>query len=202
MAAVEVVGGGCRRGVKPGRGAICGGAPSVAVDVHLQDGRVVDQAVDGGDGDGLIGEDAVPGAEGLVGGDGETAGLVASGDELEEDGCLGLVLLGVGDVVEDDQVEAVELIQGSLEREVAPRGLELLNEISGSGVEDAPTGFDESVADGAEEVRLACARVADGDEVGAGLDPVAGGERLDAGAGYTGQGLEVEGSQGLAAGQA
>ena len=68
----------------------------------------MDEPVDGGDGDGLVGEDAVPGAEGLVGGDGEAAGLVAPGDELEEDGGLGLVLLGVADVVEDDQVEAVE----------------------------------------------------------------------------------------------
>ena len=163
---------------------------------------MVDQAVDGGDGDGLIGEDAVPGAEGLVGGDGETAGLVAPGDELEEDRCLSLVFLGVGDVVEDDQVEAVELGERGLEGEIAAGGLELLYEIGGAGVEDAPTGFDEGVADGAEEVRLACARVADGDEVGAGLDPVAGGERLDAGARDAREGLEVEGGQGLAAGQA
>ena len=79
---------------------------------------MVDEPVDGGDGDGLVGEDAVPGAERLVGGDGEASGLVAPGDELEEDGGLGLVLLGVADVVEDDQVEAVELREGGLEGEV------------------------------------------------------------------------------------
>ena len=78
-----------------------GFASAIAVDVHLQDGRMVDQPVDGGDGDGRVGEDAVPGTEGLVGSDGETAGFVAPGDELEEDGCLGLVLLGVADVVEE-----------------------------------------------------------------------------------------------------
>ncbi len=84
---------------------------------------MVDQPVDGGDGDGGIGEDAIPGAEGLVGGDGKAACLVAPRDELEEDGCLGLVLLRVADVVEDDQVEAVELAQGGLEGEVASRRL-------------------------------------------------------------------------------
>ena len=83
----------------------------------------MDEAVDGGDGDGLVREDPVPGAEGLVGGDREAAGLVAPGDELEQHGGLGLVLLGVGDVVEDQQVELVELGERALEGEVAPGGL-------------------------------------------------------------------------------
>jgi hypothetical protein len=91
----EVVAGGCRCAVSQCGGSVGGSAASIAVYVHLEDGRVVDQPVDGGDGDGLIGKDAVPGAEGLVGGDGEASGLVAPGDELEEDGGLGLVLLGV-----------------------------------------------------------------------------------------------------------
>jgi len=93
----------------------------------------MNEAVDGGDGDGSlwgcgvptapqgIREDAFPGAEWLVGGDGEAAMLVAPGDQLEEDGALGLVLLRVGDVVvrgrgdpaprgsEDQEVELVEL---------------------------------------------------------------------------------------------
>ena len=56
---------------------------------------MVNEPVDGGDGHRLIGEDAVPGAEGLVGGDGEASGLVAPGDEFEEDGALGLILLGL-----------------------------------------------------------------------------------------------------------
>lgn len=44
----------------------CGGAPSVAFGVHLKDGRVVDETVDGGDSDSLLGEDSVPCAEGLI----------------------------------------------------------------------------------------------------------------------------------------
>ncbi len=112
----------------------------------------MDHAVDSGDGDGLIGEDLVPGAERLVGRDGEASGFVAPGDQFEEHGALGTVLLRVGDVVEDDQVELVELGEGGLERQVAPRGLKPLHHVPGAGAEDM--GF-------------AHARVADGNKVGA-----------------------------------
>jgi len=81
----------------------------------------MNEAVDGGDGDGLVGEDAFPGAEWLVGGDGEAAVLVASGDEFEGDGALGLILLRVGDVVEDQEVELVELGPGCLTGGAASR---------------------------------------------------------------------------------
>lgn len=101
-----------------------------------------------------------------------------------------MVLLGVADVVEDDQVEAVELGERRFKVEVAAGGLELLREIGGAGVEDAPADFDERVGDCAEDVGLSGAAVADGDQVGAGLDPVAGGERLDAGAGTLGKVLK------------
>ena len=115
---------------------------------------MVDEPVDGGDGDGLVGEDAVPCAEGLVGGDGEAAGLVAPCDEFEEDGGFSLILPGLADVVEDDQVEAVELRERGLEGKFAPGGLELLHEVGGAGVEDAPAGLDEGVANGAQEMRF------------------------------------------------
>ena len=62
---------------------------------------MVDEPVEWGDGDGVVGEDLVPGAERLVGCDGEASGLVAPGDEFKENGALGLVLLSIGDVVEE-----------------------------------------------------------------------------------------------------
>lgn len=65
---------------------------------------MVNEAVDCGDGDSLVGEDLVPGAEGLVGRDGEASGLVAPCDQLEEDRALGLIFLGIGDVIEDDEI--------------------------------------------------------------------------------------------------
>ena len=48
---------------------------------------------------------------------------------------------------------------------------------------------------------FARARVADGDEVGAGLDPIPCRQGLDPGPGHPGQGLEVEGGHGLSTGQ-
>ena len=52
-----------------------------------------------------------------------------------------------------------------------------------AGVKDAVPGLDEGVADGAQDVAFARARVADSDEIGTCLDPVACGQRLDAGPG-------------------
>lgn len=42
---------------------------SVALDVHLEDGGVMDEAIDDGEGHRLVGEDFAPFTEGLVGGD-------------------------------------------------------------------------------------------------------------------------------------
>jgi len=164
---------------------------------------VVNEPVDGGDGDGGVREDPIPGAEGLVGGDGEAAALIAPCDQLEEDGRLGLVLVGVGDVVEDDEVELVELGERGLEGEgeVAAGGLQPLHEVRGSRVKDAMAGFDEGMADGADEVGLAGTGVADGDEFGAGLELIAGGERFDPTFRHMRQSREVEGGEGLAAGE-
>jgi len=72
-----------------------------AFGIHLKNSRVVDEAVDCGDGHGLVGEDLIPAAEGLVGRDGDAAIFIAPGDQFEEDAGFGLVLVGVGDVVEE-----------------------------------------------------------------------------------------------------
>jgi hypothetical protein len=196
------VGGGCRCRDSLFVLAVFGGAVSVAVDVHLEDGCVVDEAIDGGDGDGLVWKDAFPGAEGLVRGDGEAAGFVSAGDEFEEYGALGLILLGVGDVVEDQEVELVESGARGIEGEVAAGGLELLHEIGGSGVEDTEASLDQGVTDSVEDVRLAGAAVADSDQVGAAVDPVSGGEGFDPTSGHGAQSLKVEGCEDLAARQA
>jgi hypothetical protein len=59
----------------------------------------------------------------LVGGDGDAAIFVAPSDQFEEDAGFGLILVGVGDVVENDQVELVEFGQGRLEDKIAAGGL-------------------------------------------------------------------------------
>lgn len=70
---------------------------------------MVDESVDRSDSHAGIRKHVIPSREGLVGRDQKAAALVSFGDQLEQDACFGLVLTGVRQVVEDDQVEAVEL---------------------------------------------------------------------------------------------
>jgi hypothetical protein len=64
---------------------------------HRDDGGVVDEAVDDGDGHGLVLEGGLPLAEGLVAGVDEGSAFVGLGDEFEADIGLVLVLAGVAD---------------------------------------------------------------------------------------------------------
>jgi len=76
-----------------------------------------------------IREDAIPFAEGLVGGNQHGAALVSCADEFEQDAGIGLVFGDIGDVVEDQQVEFVEFRDGAFEDEVPPGLLQLLNHV-------------------------------------------------------------------------
>src|SRR3546814_8691928 len=105
------VGGASGRVVIPGVDAGDGGTLAVAFAVHLDDGRVVHEAVDRGDSHGGIREDVVPCRKWLVGGNGERVAFVAVGDELEQGAGLDLVLADVGQIVEHDEIEIVELVE-------------------------------------------------------------------------------------------
>ncbi len=94
--------------------------------VELEDRRVMDQAVDRSHRHARIGEHVVPARERLVGGDQDAAPLVALGDELEQDAGLGLVLANIGDVVEDEQVVAIELGQRLRQLQALTGGLQAL----------------------------------------------------------------------------
>ena len=54
---------------------------------------MVYQPVDGGDGHDGVGEDLIPSAEGLIGGDNQAAALIAVGNELKQYLGLGIGLL-------------------------------------------------------------------------------------------------------------
>ena len=114
----------------------------------------MDEAVDRSDGHGLIREDAVPSAEGLVGGDHDGAALVARGDKLEEDAGLGVIFLDIGQVVEDQQVELVELGDVLGKREVLACRLQPLDEIRGSGEQHPVALLDERMAECGRQVAL------------------------------------------------
>lgn len=82
----------------------------IAVGIHLEDYEVLNQSIDGSDGHRGIWEDLIPGAEWLVDGDHDRSSLVAGTDKLEQHRSLGLVLLEIGEIVEDDEVIYVELL--------------------------------------------------------------------------------------------
>ena len=64
---------------------------------------------------------------------------------------------------------------------IAASGLQLLHKIAGSAVKDAVPGFDQGMADGAQNIRFAGAGIADGDEVVAAVQPVTGSGGFDPG---------------------
>jgi hypothetical protein len=95
--------GGCGIGRWPTGASLSfdGFAAPVAFDIHLEDGGMMDEAVDCGERHGGIGKDLSPFAEWLVGGDEHGSALVAGADQLEQHAGLGLILGDVGEVVED-----------------------------------------------------------------------------------------------------
>ena len=91
------------------------GAGAVGVAGEGEDLGVVDEAVDHGCGDDVVGEGLAPAAEGQVRGDHDRAVFVAGGDELEEQVRGVLVERDVADLVDDDQLVAADLLQLGLE---------------------------------------------------------------------------------------
>ena len=116
---------------------------SIAVDVHFEDRGVMDEAVYGRECHSFAGKDLSPFAKRLIGGDQHRPALVAGADQLEQNAGLRLVFGDVGEIVEDQKVVFVELGDGGFECEIAARDLKLLNQVGGSGEQDAPAVFDQ-----------------------------------------------------------
>lgn len=162
----------------------------------------MDEAVDCGERHGLIREDAPPFAERLVGGDEQRAALVARGDQFEQHAGFGLILGHIGDVVEDEQVVAIELRDSRFEGEFAARDLQALNEIRRSHEQDAPAGFDQGKADRGRQMALAPAGWTEQQQIGAGVEPdVPCGQRHRLRFRHHGHALEVERGERFAGGQ-
>src|SRR6266436_4610790 len=117
----------CRVGSWPAATALSveGLAAAIALDIHLQDRGVMNEAIDGGERHSLVGEDFSPFAERLIGRDQHGSPLVSGGDQLEQYARFGLILGDVGDVVEDEQIVAVELGGRAFEGQLATSDLEL-----------------------------------------------------------------------------
>src|SRR5271165_2854117 len=134
------------------------GTAAVAFDVHLEDGGMIDEAVDNSDSHCLVWEDFAPFAERLVGSDEDGSPLITDADEFEKHAGFGLVFGDVGEVIEDQEVEFVELGNGGFEKELAAGDLEPLDEIGGAGKQYAPAIFDKGEAKRCREMALAAAR--------------------------------------------
>lgn len=154
--------------------AVGGDSLAVAFRAKFEDGGVMDESVDGGDGHGLVGEDGIPVSKGAVAGDDEAAVFVAFGDEFEEDAGFRLVFSDVAKVVKDKAVDAIEFGQQGGQGEVASGGLQSLDEVGGAGEKDAVSGFDESVANGGGDVGFTGAAAAKEQAVAGRANPVAG----------------------------
>src|SRR5450631_1288977 len=150
----------CRVGSWPTTTALSieGLATAIALDIHLQDRGVMDEAIDGCERHGLVWEDLAPFAEWLIGCDHHGPPLVTRGDQLEQDARLGLILGDVGDVVEDKQIVAVELGDHAFEGQFATSNLEPLHEISGADKHHAPPILDQGEPERCRQMALAAAR--------------------------------------------
>jgi hypothetical protein len=85
---------------------------------------VVDEPVDEGGGHHGVAEDLAPLLEAAVGGDGDRAALVAAGDEREEEVGRGSLERQVADLVDDEQVVALEAPELRLKLVAVLRALE------------------------------------------------------------------------------
>src|SRR5258708_39829275 len=87
----DIGGGGiCRWPTRPAL-SLHGLAPPIALDIHLEDCGVMDEAIDRGERHCGIGKDLSPFAERLVGGYEHGPALVACADQLEQPAGLGLI---------------------------------------------------------------------------------------------------------------
>jgi hypothetical protein len=69
----------------------------------------------------------------LVCGDQGWAALISCADQFEQHAGPGLIFCDASDVIEDQQIELVEFGDGTLQREVASRLLELLDQTGRAG---------------------------------------------------------------------
>jgi len=76
-----------------------------------------------------------------------------------------------GQIVQDEQIESVEPVDGRLQGELASSQLQPLHEIGGSGEEHAPALLEQAQPDGGRQMRLAAPGRTQQDQIGAAPEP-------------------------------
>ena len=80
---------------------------SIAFDIHLEDGGVVDQPVDSRQGHSRIREDRVPRTKGLVGCDQHGSPFISGADQFEQHAGLGLILCDLAAIIHRGRIFAL-----------------------------------------------------------------------------------------------
>src|ERR1019366_6509827 len=161
----------------------------------------MDEAAGQGGGDGVVAEDVAPAAECLVAGDDDAGGLVAGGDELEEQ-AGGLGLEGaVADLVDDEQGVAAQAGDFLLDAAGAVGGGEAAGPGGGGGEQDAVPGLAGFNAQAGGEHGLARAGRPEQHDAGPGGDEVECRQMQDMVAFHRPLVVQVEVLDGLAGGE-
>src|SRR6516164_9675231 len=142
----------------------------------LDDVAMVSEAVEEGCGHLRVTEHARPIAEGEVGGDDDRGALVGPADQMEQQLTAGLGEGEIAEFIEDDEVEAREIIGDAALAPGAAFGLELVDEIDGGEEASARSGADAASRDRDGQMRLSRSGSSDQDDVALLGDEAASGE--------------------------
>jgi hypothetical protein len=137
---------------------VVGVAAPIAFDIQLEDRRVMNEAVYGGDGHAGVRKHVIPAREGLIGRYEKTFSFISLGDQLKQHTRLSLVLSDVRQIVQDDQIEAIELGECRRQLQALSRYLKLLHQLTGAGAQNPIARVDKSVSDGASKMTFSPAR--------------------------------------------
>ena len=72
---------------------------------------MVDQAINGGDRHHGVGKNLIPLTKGLIGGDHQAPSFIAMGNQLKQDGGLHVGLFDIPQIINDQEIVAVEFDQ-------------------------------------------------------------------------------------------
>ena len=136
-----------------------------AVVAGLDDVAVVGQPIEQRGGHLGVAEDGGPFAEGEIGGDDDRGALVEPADEVEQELAAGLGEGQIAEFVENDEVEAGQMIGEPPLPSVAGLGLQLVDEIDDVVEPAAGAGTDAGAGDGDGQMRLAGPGAADEDDI-------------------------------------
>ena len=92
----------------------------------------MNKAVYGGDGHTRVRKHVIPPREWLIGRDEKTFSLISLGDQLKQNAGFSLVLPDLRQIIQDDQIEAVEFGKCRRQLQALSRNLELLHQVTGA----------------------------------------------------------------------